>query len=104
MCRNLVLLFCITCICYSCSYSNLIVEGKIKDISMSVQNDIVVKLENNDTLYYINRGGENLKADSLSCKLNRKYVLLYVDEHNSILGKGYRIRQINVNDSCIFKD
>ena len=85
MSKAVVLFGLFTLFC-ACSPKQHTVEGVIAEVSVTDHRDVLLKLANNDTLYYVNRGDEEALAERL-----KPFV------------QDYAIQQIHYGDLCLYK-
>lgn len=98
-----VILFGLFTLFCACSPKQHTVEGVIAEVSVTDHRDVLLKLADNDTLYYVNRGDEEALAERLKPFVHEKEVTLQVEALQTPFGTGYAIQQIHYGDSCLYK-
>lgn len=87
----------------SCNSATLEVNGIVKEIAEIGHQDIVVKIMDDQTLYYINRGAERLDVDSIRSILKGKEISIRAKKSESPLGICFPINELYMGKTCIFK-
>ena len=87
----------------SCNSATLEVNGIVKEIAEIGHQDIVVKIMDDQTLYYINRGAETLDVDSIRSILKGKEISIRAKKSESPLGICFPINELYMGKTCIFK-
>lgn len=98
-----VVLFGLFALLCACSPKQHTVKGVIAEVSVTDHRDVLLKLADNDTLYYVNRGDEEALAERLKPFVQEKEVELQVEALQTPFGTGYSIQQIHYGDSCLYK-